>query len=45
MREAISYYLIHTLNSPGSEVPAANFVFQFHGSIIEYVPEEKGGTR
>jgi hypothetical protein len=39
---AISYYMLYNLNSPGSEVPVANFVFQFDGSIIEYVPEEKG---
>ena len=39
---AISYYMIHTLNSPGSEVPVANSFFQFDGSVIEYVTEEKG---
>lgn len=39
---AISYYMIHTLNSPGSEVPVANFVFKFDGSVIEHVPDEKG---
>jgi len=38
----MSYYTIHTLNSSGCEVPVANFVFQFDGSIIEYVPEENG---
>jgi hypothetical protein len=39
---AISYYVIHTLNSQGSEVPVANSVFQFDDSIIACVPEEKG---
>jgi hypothetical protein len=40
---AISYYMIHTLHLPSSEVPVTNLVFQFleNGNIVEYVHEEK----
>jgi len=38
----ISYYVVHTLNSQGNGASVTSFVFQYSGSIIEYVPEEKG---